>query len=127
MSDLGRVTLLTVTFLSLFAARGAFADQCDLEDCGNYPIVWEHDTYGGRCLKLPVSRPGFKNYDFNDVASSVCVPAGWKVVLYEHTNFEGNHLSITGPARIADLKRDRPNGKDWGDKVSSAEVFAPAE
>lgn len=119
--------LVSVWFVlaSLSVPAVVDADRCGIADCTEYPVLWEHDNYRGECLKLPVSRPGFKNYDFNDEASSVCVPDGWKVVLYRDTNFEGESLTVYGPASISDLKRNRPDAKNWGDKISSAEVFAP--
>ena len=92
-------------------------------DCSEYPILYEHDTYNGQCLELARNIGGFKNLDFNDKASSVCVPDGWKVTLYEHTNYSGNSLTIIGPYKNSDLKRNKPDGMNWGDKISSARVY----
>lgn len=86
-------------------------DNCD---CDEYPVLYQHDSFDGRCLRLPVSNGGFKNYDFNDMASSVCVPDGWQVILYEHANYEGKSLTITGPYKNSDLKRNKPDGMNWG-------------
>ncbi|MCP3978724.1 MAG: beta/gamma crystallin family protein [bacterium] len=99
------------------------AEICSMDDVAEVPILWVHDTFRGSCLQLWRSIPGFKSLDFNDEASSVTVPRGWTVILYEHTGYEGRTLTLTGPGDISDLKRDRPNGQNWGDTISSVKVF----
>ena len=93
-------------------------------NCGVAPILFEHDNMRGKRLPL-----NFSYYDlrsntakFGDKASSVCVPMGWDVTLFEHSNFRGRQLRLTGPIRIDDLKKNSPDGKNWGDKISSVRV-----
>lgn len=61
-------------------------------------------------------------WDWNDRMTSVFVPAGRRVTLYEHGNFDGASLVLT--SSVGDL-RDRPGpGADgtWNDVVSSVRV-----
>jgi hypothetical protein len=90
------------------------------------PVLFEHDGYQGRQFPLLRDTTDLHPFDAGDKASSACVPDQWSVVLFEHTNFGGDLLDLTGPVTIGDFKRDRPNGQDWGDKVSSAQVTPPA-
>jgi hypothetical protein len=57
-----------------------------------------------------------------DKFSSVCVPAGFTLTVYEHINQGGRWLTLDGPREILDLKSDRPSGEDWGDRISSLRV-----
>jgi hypothetical protein len=57
------------------------------------------------------------DYQFipNDLVSSLNIPSGWLVVLYEHANFEGEHkvfTSITGYV-----------GNDFNDRASSMRII----
>ncbi len=107
--------------------------------CANNPVLFEHDNYRGRPfdalndvpdLKLKaVTFDGTTTYpnSFNDRASSLCVPAGWTITLYEHVNYGGQSWRFAGPQNWGDLHRNGPSGQDWGDKVSSVRVqFRPA-
>jgi astacin (peptidase family M12A) len=88
----------------------------------NEPVLFEHDGFQGRQFPLLRDTANLHSFSAGDVASSACIPAGWSVTLFENTNFGGNTLSLTGPTTIRDLKRDRPGGQDWGDRISSVRV-----
>jgi hypothetical protein len=61
--------------------------------------------------------------DWNDRISSVHVPAGRTVVLYEHINFGGNSLTLSGDQ--ADLRMFPGPSSDgtWNDAASSIRVY----
>jgi hypothetical protein len=40
---------------------------------------------------------------FNDTITSIRVPAGLKITLWQHPNYAGRRLIITGPKNIANL------------------------
>jgi len=70
--------------------------------------------------------PGFQNVpgSFNDRASSVIVPAGWSVMLYEHSDKGGSKRCIDAPGDN-DFSNDTfDNGVRLNDAVSSFEVFS---
>ncbi len=91
----------------------------------NEPVLFEHDGFQGRQFPLLRDTANLHSFDAGDKASSACIPATWSVVLFENINFSGATLSLTGPTTIRDLKRDRPGGQDWGDRISSVRVTPP--
>ena len=54
--------------------------------------------------------------------SSVCVPAGVTLELFEHVDFGGEAIRIDGPFEINDLALTSPDRVHWGDKFSSARL-----
>ena len=100
------------------APGGGFSDRCD-----RFPVLYADDTFRGRTFSLERSVRNLHDAGFGDTASSICVPINWMVTLYEDTDFRGLTLVLDGPYRIADLARDQPEGGNWGDRISSAEVF----
>jgi len=58
-----------------------------------------------------------KNFNFNDQVSSICVPPGYKLTAWEHTNFRGSSFTI-GRNYFDSLV---PNLKEssWNDKIGS--------
>ncbi len=67
----------------------------------------------------------FVGWEWNDRVSSIHVPSGRTVVLYEHADFDGETLTITGDD--ADLRQHAGPGPDgtWNDVVSSVRVYRP--
>lgn len=74
--------------------------------------VYQHANYGGASQQL-----GLGSYDIhqltvgNDQISSVKVPEGLRVTLYEHANFRGNHKILTSDTSYV--------GNDFNDKTSA--------
>lgn len=90
---------------------------------GQGPSLFEHYNFNGKKLqasvgdwqgKDTVSYPNFVNLGWNDVASSLQVPDGYYVDLYEHVDYAGD-VKRFGPG-------DYPNfgNLGWNDKASSA-------
>lgn len=73
--------------------------------------IYQHANYGGASQEL-----GLGSYDIdqltigNDQVSSVKVPEGLRVTLYEHANFRGNHKTFTSDTSYV--------GDDFNDKTS---------
>ncbi len=118
---IGKAALLAS---ALWLMSGASFAQVSGE-CLNAPVLFSDDGYRGRSLVLTDSNPNIHAQGMGDDASSVCVPYGWRVVLYEDSNYGGQYLELAGPAQISDLKRERPDGVNWGDRISSVKVFKP--
>lgn len=119
-----RYTLFTIGVVLvglLHTAGSAYAQPTD--ECTRYPVLFADDLYRGRTLELDSDVADLHRLGFGDAASAVCVPSGWRVVVYEDTGFRGDGLELAGPAWVADLRRDRPQGQDWGDRISSVKVF----
>lgn len=80
-------------------------------------VIYENPNFGGRSQTLGVG--GHKLSDFNDIASSIRVPAGLVALLYEDVDAGGGYgLSV-------DLLEDRPDLSqvNFKDKLSYVCVF----
>ncbi len=105
----------------------ALASQKLPSVCATRPVVFKDDNFRGGKIVLSAGDYGdLKDYGFTDEISSVCVPTKWKVILYQHHGFRGDRLTVTGPNSWNDLKRQRPDGKNWGDSISSIRVIRTA-
>ncbi|UXI70166.1 phosphatidylinositol-specific phospholipase C domain-containing protein [Tahibacter amnicola] len=61
--------------------------------------VYEHGSYTGRMQILPVGSYNLSDLNLgNDVISSIRVGDGYKVKLYEHSNFKGDTKTLTSDA-----------------------------
>lgn len=77
-------------------------------------------NYGGSYQDLgPGSYPLHALKFGNDQLSSVQVPAGWKVTLWQHNNFVGSSLTLTDDTPYV--------GDTFNDVTSSITVTCPAE
>lgn len=80
-------------------------------------LLFEHRDFAGATWAIG---PGSKAvlteepYISNDTISSVKVPPGYELILYEHINFQGKERRITG--NVAFL------GDEWNDIASSLQV-----
>lgn len=116
MMNINRIMLAMLILVS----SPVLAGHCDKIE------LYEHDSYRGKVLELGKSRfYDLHSENFGDKASSICVPSGWTAVLYEHRLNKGERITIEGPARVSDLKRNSPDGKNWGDRISSVAVIKP--
>ena len=75
-------------------------------------VIFQHGSYGGASQTL-----GLGSYDIadlkvgNDQVSSLKVPPGLRVTLYEHANFRGNRWSFTEDTPwVGDAANDRTSG-----------------
>jgi hypothetical protein len=85
--------------------------------------LFENPGFGGRSVSLGIGQHRFFTADdFNDLASSIRVPAGLVAILYEHAD-EGGAYGIS-----VDLLEDCPNMSvyNFDKKVSYVSVFAAA-
>lgn len=83
--------------------------------------IYEHGNYGGRMKSLVAGTYRFYSAaDMNDMVSSLRVPAGMAVLIYEHANEKGGFGNYT------DLLEDCPDLSiyDLNDKTSYLSVFS---
>jgi M6 family metalloprotease-like protein len=77
-------------------------------------VVYEHNNYVGRSQELAVGRYDLGQLSIgNDVISSVKVPPGWTVTLYQHAGFQGATKVLT---------TNTPTLPDFNDRTSSLVV-----
>lgn len=93
----------------------------------DFPEFYEDKNFEGVFLKLPYTLPnnstcGFYStlslYNFNDRISSIKVPLGWKIVIYENSHFEGKSMELT--SSVNDL-----SSLGWNDRISSIRLIPP--
>merc|ERR1719375_1244027 len=90
------------------------------------PVVYQHCNFGGYKKVLRhstnwVRKLGIKNDDL----SSIKVPAGKCVVLYQHAHYRGKAWKICGKKSIKCFVHHKMlGGKTWNDQVSSIKVLS---
>lgn len=83
-------------------------------------ILYENSNYSGRFQSLKVGQ--YPLGDFNDLGSSITVPKGMVVVIYEHSQASG------GYGNYVDLMEDCPDLSvyNFNGKASYVNVFSPS-
>lgn len=75
-------------------------------------VIYEHEMYKGKSQTLEAGKYDMKQISIgNDMLSSIKIPKGYKVRLYEHANFEGKYKDYKNDATFI--------GWDFNDKTSS--------
>ena len=85
-------------------------------DCRSSILLFEDSRLGGRCLQVTGTLETISVESFNDKASSLCVPAGFRVIVYEDAQFRGRSRQFDGPS-IVDYV-----GDDWNDRITAIQV-----
>ncbi len=81
-------------------------------------VIYEHSNFGGSSKTLSIG--DYRLSDFNDVASSIKVPAGLAAMIFEHADDGGGYgISV-------DLLEDQPDLSkyNFNDKISYVTVFS---
>ena len=81
-------------------------------------ILYEDENFGGRSVSLGAGSYAYlPNAGFSEnTLSSLQLPRGWKVVLYDQPNFRGNSYTVL-------RTKDRFNISGWGDRASSLIIY----
>ena len=83
--------------------------------------VFDFDRISGPCGG---GGDAFSSSDWDNCISSLQVSPGWEATLYEHDEYEGDTLIVTGDIRNLD-DVSGPCGNDWDDCISSVRVSGP--
>ena len=83
-------------------------------NCASQAVVFEDSFFRKGRIVVGSSLPDLTKVNFNDKISSVCVPAGHSVTLFQDINFKGQSVTFAGPAFRTNLKT-----MGWNDSVSS--------
>lgn len=87
----------------------------------NGAVAYEHVGFAGESFSVG-SGSAFVGWEWNDRLSSVHVPPGRTLVLYEHADYQGESLTLTGDAvDLRDYAGPSIDGT-WNDVASSIEV-----
>merc|ERR1712159_234268 len=92
------------------------------------PVVYQHCNFGGYKKVLRHSTNWVRKLGIkNDDPSSIKVPAGKCVVLYQHAHYRGKAWKICGKKSIKCFVHHKMlGGKTWNDQVSSIKVLSAA-
>ncbi len=91
--------------------------------CLNRPILFGKQFFRGRQVPLDRSIDDLKGINFRNDASSLCVPSGYRITLYNKTRYRQDPLVIRGPRTIATLKdHRRGRSKNWNNSIESLKV-----
>ncbi len=108
----GSVVDFDDTVTSILVSDGAKARIC------------EHPYGGGRCVELTDSVPDLRTIGMDDAVSSV-IAEHPHVILYEHLNYTGNRMLVTGSMDIRNEEGLVP-GFDFNDQATSLAVYGGA-
>lgn len=102
-------------------------------------IVYEHADYLGESAHITTNVSDLKDYRgpcfetdseglpisvWNDCISSISVAPGWRAHVYEHDDFDGDYIEVTGD--LANLRFAGTGCSDgFNDCITSIRVFAP--
>merc|ERR1711934_526872 len=92
------------------------------------PTFYQHCDYKGYAVALSAAVPDVKKVNIkNDDLSSIVIPAGWTVTVYEHTNYKGKS-QVFGEGKYSCLTKFKMKGSSnsWNDQVSSIRVGSAA-
>ena len=95
--------------------------------------MYQNTNYSGDSRALIGSAADLDDYpgcggagaDWNDCISSIRIPAGWSLTIFEQDNYAGPSTTLTGD--VPDLEQIAgPCGNDWDDCISSIQVRQPS-
>ncbi len=92
-------------------------------------VVVYKDDFTGTALRLSTGRYDLKDLEAvgNDHISSVRVPKGLRVTLFEHQNFTGRSLTLTSDAPASFLVKNKFNDATTSLTVEAVAVTLPAD
>jgi hypothetical protein len=124
-------TVLAILSFCLIAAAGC-DDDGTTTPTGNTVVIYQNTSFQGDSRALPSSAPnlddlpgcGGAGSDWDDCISSIRIPSGWSITVYDEDNYTGNSTTLS--ADVADLARvTGPCGDDWDDCIASIQVRQP--
>merc|ERR1711881_474701 len=88
------------------------------------PTFYQHCNFRGYKRSLTRSTHWVRrNHIKNDDLSSIVVPRGWVVTVYQHAHYRGARMTIRGPKKVSCLVRNKMNKRrTWNDQISSIRV-----
>jgi Peptidase inhibitor family I36 len=118
-----------VTPLLLAAMAVACNDDGPTTPTGATIVIYQDTNFRGDSRAVASNAPdlddlpgcGGAGADWDDCISSIRVPTGWEITVFEHDDYTGASMTFT--ADVADLEQQRgPCGDDWDDCISSIQV-----
>lgn len=123
------------------AANGAQGQGAPVQNVAAV-VLFKDADYKGSSVTLGAGSHNLKDHSFNDAVTSIQVPAGTKLTVYDDSNNEGHSWTVPGPANWPNTKHIthpgntdnggksackggiNPNSGCWNDRISSIKVEA---
>jgi hypothetical protein len=119
--------VIAVSFLAVSTA--ACDDDGPTMPTGQTVVLYQDTNYRGDSRIVIANQPdlddlpgcGGAGADWDDCISSIRIPSGWEITVFEHDDYSG--MSTTFSADVPDLHLQMgPCGNDWDDCISSIQV-----
>jgi hypothetical protein len=136
---LTRITAATVVVVALAGSGCRESFPTAPAELQTGIIVYEHADYLGESAHITTNVSDLKDFEgpclesvnqgqltyaWNDCISSISVAPGWRAHVYEHDDFDGDYIEVTGD--VANLRLAGPGCSDgFNDCITSIRVFAP--
>jgi hypothetical protein len=118
--------------LFLVTVASGCEDDVSTTPTGTTVIIYQDTNFRGDSRALPNSAAnlddlpgcGGSGADWNDCISSIRIPSGWSITVFDEDNYTGNSATLT--ADVPDLNNvSGPCGDDWDDCIASIQVRQP--
>jgi hypothetical protein len=127
--------IISIFFFALTLCQGAFAQHGHWHRPRPRPVprprpipapapllracFYEFEHFKGRsfCVRPGSSIPSLAHAGFNNTISSAIIPRGFRVFVYEYSDFRGNNLALQG--YIPSLRRFGGFWDNWNNSISS--------
>ncbi|MGH9463373.1 MAG: peptidase inhibitor family I36 protein [Vicinamibacteria bacterium] len=83
--------------------------------------TFDGNAFDLRDIRGPCNAFGGSEGDWNDCISSIRVPTGWEVTIFEDDSYEGDSLTLTMDTPDLD-DVNGPCGNDWDDCITAMQV-----
>jgi hypothetical protein len=118
-----------IVIIALLAAVSAACDDDNPTAPSNAIVIYADTNFRGNNRAVLGNVSDFDDLpgcggagaDWDDCISSIHIPSGWEITVFEHDQFTGASAVFT--ADVTDLEqRQGPCGNDWDDCISSMQV-----
>ena len=103
------------TVLLFAAVATGCDDDASTTPTGTTVIIYQDTNFRGDSRAVAEQRPdlddlpgcGGAGADWNDCISSIRIPNGWSITIYDEDNYTGNSMMLTAESRISTTSRAR--------------------
>jgi|GEM_PF-3991137 len=108
--------LLTSLLISAFVFFCPNINNEEVTLDASRPTIFSDSNYNGHQLNIHCSEPDLHDNGWGDILSSCYVPDGWRIVFYEHTNYQGARFTVSGDV-------SHFSSYNWNDTPSSMKIY----
>jgi hypothetical protein len=114
----------------LVVSSAACSDDSPTMPTGQTVIIYQNTNYGGDSRVLAAGNQrdlddlpgcGGAGADWDDCISSIRIPSGWEITVFEHDDYQGATATFSSDLPNLHLQQG-PCGGEWDDCISSIQV-----